>query len=50
MIKKVNNGYALFSKDGKKRLSAIYPTRDHPGLKQREREVSYFKHLKGTQK
>jgi hypothetical protein len=45
MIKKVNKGYALFSKDGKKKLSAIYPTRDRPEIKKREREINYFKNL-----
>lgn len=44
MIKKVGHWYVLFSKDGTKRLGT-YKTKEE--AEKRERQVQYFKHLKG---
>ena len=41
IIRKVKDGYRLYSKDGKKNLGT-YPTR--AGAEKRERQVQYFKH------
>ena len=45
MIRKVKGGYKLFSKSGKN-LGGPYKTRAE--AEKRERQVQYFKHLKGA--
>ena len=42
-IKKVGKGYALFSKDGGKKLSRTYTSPKDPALLKREKQVTFFK-------
>jgi hypothetical protein len=41
MVKKVNSGYAVYSKSGK-RLSRVYDTKEE--AEKRLRQIEYFKH------
>lgn len=45
-IVKRKDGWYLLSKDGKKKLGGPYGSKD--GAVKRERQVQYFKHLKGS--
>lgn len=45
MIKKENSQYVLYTKDGSKRLGGPYKTRAE--AVEREKQVQYYKHLKG---
>ena len=45
-IVKRKDGWYLLSKDGEKKLGGPYKTRE--GAVKRERQVQYFKHLKGS--
>jgi len=42
-VKKVDGGYALFSKTTGKKLSKTYKKKDSPELKKREKQVQFFK-------
>jgi len=42
-VKKVDGGYALFSKDGGKKLSRTYKSPNDPALLKREKQVTFFK-------
>lgn len=42
-VKKVDGGYALFSKTTGRKLSKTYKSKDSPKLKKREKQVQFFK-------